>query len=268
MTQPVIVIDADACVPLSLARELGMVTVPPDPRPLLSEETVTQLSLDTAPAAAEPVAQACAEVAARGDGVLYVWSNDGFGAAPDAVPLARRAVAARAPGVRFAAHASELPLMGCGWQAIAAGRALRAGQGLDEACAAAERVARSANVLALLEHPELAGVGGASVPVAAGLRALVALRGGEINVLARPANRPDGLIALRDHFDAAVSSLGTGALHVAVLHAAAAPGAEALATWIRRGYVDAEVLVAPITRHAATRLGPRMIGVAWYREPE
>ncbi|MDA1002803.1 MAG: hypothetical protein O3B31_05570, partial [Chloroflexi bacterium] len=75
------------------------------------------------------------------------------------------------------------------------------------------------------------------------------------------------LVALRDRF-AELAREGTGALRVAVHHAGAAAGAEALATWTQRRLAPDELLVAPITRHAATRFGPRMIGVAWYREPD
>jgi fatty acid-binding protein DegV len=108
-----------------------------------------------------------------------------------------------------------------------------------------------------------------NVPGTARLRALVALRGGEIDVLARPVKREDGLVALRDRFTELARARGEAAqgLHVAVHHAGAGAGAEALATWARRTLSPAELIVTPITRHAATRLGPRMIGVAWYHDP-
>ena len=36
-----------------------------------------------------------------------------------------------------------------------------------------------------------------------------------------------------------------------------------MATWIERHANPLEVHVAPITRHAGTRLGPGFVGIAW-----
>jgi fatty acid kinase fatty acid binding subunit len=261
-----IVIDGDACVPRSLREALGIRCIPPDPPPLAGDESVAGLSLEARPPDPEPVARACAEAAAEAGAVLYLVAGDGFGSAPEAAPLARAAVAARAPGARFVAEDSESSLMGTGWQAVAAARALAAGADLDGALAAARAVREAVTVLAVLEHPELSGVAGANLPGTANLRAVVELSGAAVEVVTRQARRDASLVLLRDQVEALAAPPG-GALHVAVHHAAAAAGAEALATWLRRALAPAELIVEPITRHAATRLGPRMIGVAWYREP-
>lgn len=261
-----VVIDADACLPEGAAAGLPLLAVPADAPRLVEGETVPRLRLEAEPAKAEPVAQACAAAAERVDAVLYIAAGDGYGSAPEAAPLAASAVAARSPGTRFEAHDSEATLMAYGWQALAAARAIVAGADVDGAREAAAAVRGAASMLAVLEHPELAGAGGASVPGTARLRAVVEMRGSEVTVLARPVRRDQALVALRDHFTTLAARPG-GALHVAVLHAAAEAGALALATWVRRSLDPEELVVTPITRHAATRLGPRMIGVAWYQEP-
>jgi fatty acid-binding protein DegV len=158
--------------------------------------------------------------------------------------------------------------MGAGWQAVAAARALAAGADVDAAREAARAVREEITVLAALDHPELSGAGALTPDGTMRLRAVAELRGAEIAVIARPARRDAALVQLRDQFHAlAGAATPGGALHVAVHHASAAAGAEALAIWIRRALAPEEILVEPITRHAATRLGPRMIGVAWYRDP-
>ncbi|MEX2230341.1 MAG: DegV family protein [Dehalococcoidia bacterium] len=263
MTDTAIVIDADACVPSGLARALDLIVVPGDAPTLSPTDSIPQLGLDATPSTAEQVVDACVAAAERVRTVLYISANDAFASAPDAGERARAAVTARAPATRFVTQAANSTLMGYGWQAVAAARALSAGAVPEEAIAVAERVRARVHVLAMLEHPELSGVGGVNVPGTARLRALTALRGVAVHVLARPAKREDALIALRDGFAASARADGAS-LHVAVHHAGAGAGAEALALWVRRTLDPAEVLIAPVTRHAATRFGPRMIGVAWY----
>lgn len=267
MANTAIVIDADACVPDALARELALIVVPGDAALFAATDSIPALGLAAEPSPAEPLAHACAAAAERTRSVLYISAHDDYSSAPDAAPRARTAVAERAPGAVFVEHAANAALMGYGWQAVAAARALIAGADAEGARTAAARVGTRAQVLVLLEHPELSGVGGLKVPGTARLRALVAVRGARLDVLMRPKKREDGLVALRDRF-AELASAGAGTLHVAVHHAGAAAGAEALATWTQRRLAPDELLVSPITRHAATRFGPRMIGVAWYREPD
>lgn len=267
MADTAIVIDADACVPEPLARELHLILAPADAPLFDASDTIPALGLASAPGAVEPVAQACADAAEGAGAVLYVHAHDEHSVATGVVPFARAAVLARAPDVRFIEHAANAALMGAGWQAVAAARAIAGGADTEGARTVAARVGTRASVLALLEHPELSGIGGAKVPGTARLRALVAIRGARMDVLMRPKLREDGLVALRDRF-AELAGGGTGALHIAVHHAGAAAGAEALATWIRRQLAPDELLIAPITRHAASRYGPRMIGVAWYREAD
>jgi fatty acid-binding protein DegV len=54
-------------------------------------------------------------------------------------------------------------------------------------------------------------------------------------------------------------------LRAAVHHAAAGAAAEAMALWIERHLDPAQVVIAPLTRHAAAWLGPGMLGIAWLR---
>ncbi len=270
MSRTAIVIDADACVPAPLCAELGIVVAPADAPLLLEAETVSRLSLEAAAPDAEPVAAACANAAEDADAVLYIACGDGYGAAVDAAPLARAAVEARSPGTRFVAFDSEAAVMGAGWQAVAAARAVAAGGDLDAAIAAAAAVRESVTVLAALDHPELSGAGRLAPDGRLRLRAVAELSAANIEVIAAPSRRDAALVQLRDQFHALATpphGAPAGRLHVAVQHAAAGAGGDALATWIARTLAPDELFVAPLTRHAATRLGPRMIGVAWYREP-
>ena len=50
-------------------------------------------------------------------------------------------------------------------------------------------------------------------------------------------------------------------------HAGAAPAAAAMQRWTDRELRPEESVLAPITRHAATRLGPGLVGFAWYSDP-
>ena len=154
--------------------------------------------------------------------------------------------------------------MGCGWQAVAAAEAIRDGGDLDAALAAARGVRAKVRVIAMLEHPELATAAGATTLDQTRQRVLAELRGADLGLMGLYKERDDALKQLRDRF---ASSIKDGRrTHIAVHHAAAGPGADALARWIERELSPARLVVAPLTRHAASRLGPRMLGIAWYED--
>ncbi|MPZ98309.1 MAG: hypothetical protein GEU80_03055 [Dehalococcoidia bacterium] len=266
MPPTIVVVDADACVPEVLRAPAGLVVAPPEAPLLLEPENVPRLSLEAGRPAPGPVAEACARAAERADAVLYVGAGDAYGQPEGAGQAARHAVEAYAPGRPFAAYDSAAALMGAGWQALAAAEAARDGASLEQSLEAAAAVRERVHVLAMLEHPELATAAGVAELTLEGTRAVVDLHGADVDVLSRIPKRDLALRALRDRF-AEQTGGGSGRLHVAIHHAGAGAGAQALATWAERKLVPARLVVAPLTRHAATRLGPRMLGVAWYREP-
>lgn len=258
-----IITDADACIPQALLDELGILTAPLDPAPYDEDEPPQHLRRDAAPLDAAPAIHALARATSLYPAILYLGAGDGYGGSP-AIRDAVEAVARMSPMHRdLRTIDSAATLMGCGWQAVAAARA---GDDLDAAIAAAEAVRERVHVLALLEYPQFAGIPGDVLPgQIARARAIVSLAGEAVDVVELAPKRDVGLKTLRDLLGAGARE-GTGPLHIAVHHAGASAAAGALAEWARRHLNPAEVVVAPLTRHAATRLGPQMVGVAWYRE--
>jgi fatty acid-binding protein DegV len=258
-----IITDADACIPRSLLDELGILTAPLEAAPFDDDEPPQHLRRDAAPAEAAGAIHALARATSLHPAILYLGVGDGYGGSP-AIRAAVEAVATMSPMRRdLRLIDSTAALMGCGWQAIAAARA---GDDLDAALEAAEAVRGRVRVLALLEHPQFAGIQSDVMPgQIARARAIVSLAGEAIEVVEQVPKREVGLSALRDLLGRGAGE-GEGPLHVAIHHAGAAAAAGALAEWARRRLDPTEVVIAPLTRHAATRLGPGMVGVAWYRE--
>ena len=257
MTSIAVLTDADSCVPAALRTALDIRTAPSEAPLLLKPETIPQLRSEVAEATAEDAIAACtAAIEAGATDLLYLATGDGYGSAPD-LEATLSAVDASVTCL-----ATVQALMGAGWQAIAAAEAIRDGASIEDARAAAEQVGASINVLVMLEHPEMPTALGDRELEGSRRRAIVKLRGPEISIVSRPTTREDALPDLRDLFAESVSD--PARIHVAVHHAAAGPGANALARWVERELKPARLVVAPLTRHAATRLGPRMLGFAWY----
>lgn len=261
-----IVTDADASVPERLRRELEILTAPLDAPVLAEAEPPVGLRRDQAPVAADAAVAACLRAAGCSETVVYVGADDGYGGGSALVREARAALAGREGTGALVSVPIAGALMGAGWAAVAAAVAARAGRETGEVIAEAQRVGSVARVLALLEHPQFAGLGGGLAAALRRARALVELRGREIEVLERPRGREAGLLALRERF-AHEARAAEGYLRVAIHHAGAAPAAGAMQRWVDRELRPEESLLAPLTRHAATRLGPGLVGFAWYHDP-
>ncbi|MEI6665519.1 MAG: hypothetical protein WCL53_05140 [Chloroflexota bacterium] len=262
MTRFGIFTDADACIPQALLDELGILTAPLEPAPYDEDESAQQLRREAAPLDAAGALHTLARATSLFPSMLYIGAGDGFGGSPE-IRAAVEAVSTMSPMRReLRLHDSAAALMGCGWQAVAAARA---GADLDAAVAAAESVRQSVRVIAYLEHPQFAGVDTTLSSQIIGGKAIVALQGDQIERLDIPPKRDIGLVKLRELL-ARETREGAGAMHLAVHHAGSAAAAGALAEWARRNLEPVEVVLAPLSRHATMRLGPRMVGVAWYRE--
>ncbi|RLT35485.1 MAG: hypothetical protein DWI59_03015 [Chloroflexi bacterium] len=265
MAQAIIVlVDGDACVPDRIREDLGILTAPLAPAAFDPAEEPRELRRSAAPVEGEEATAALARARELAPAVLYLGVGDGYGGSETAL-----AAASTTPGVL--AIATGEALMGGGWQAIAAAVVARSGGSLDDAERAAAAVRGRTRVLMMLEHPPFAGVSGGVPGVLFGSRALVRLSGPTVDVVARFGRRDAALVGLRERFALEVQEGGSGtsgggALRVAVHHAGAAAAAEAMALWVERTLHPEEVVVAPLTRHAASRLGPGVVGVAWYRE--
>jgi fatty acid-binding protein DegV len=266
MSAVAVVVDADACVPERLLRDLAIVTAPQQAALLVDAESPAKLRGEQAPASPDDAVAACIEAARGSDTVIYVGCNDGYSGGPGLVDAARMALAARG----FEALVSvpiEKSLMGTGWAAIAAAATVRAGGSPGEAIAEAQRVGSTVQVLGLIEEPALAGIGRGMLGAMRPARALVRLSGSEIEVLSRPRARDAGLVALRDLLAVEVGR-GSGLLRLAVHHASAGAAGQAMLRWAERELSPEEAHLAPLTRHAATRLSPGFVGFAWYHDTE
>jgi hypothetical protein len=250
-----VVTDADASVPCALARDAGLLLAPADAPLLEDRETLPRLKLEAGVQDAAPLLETARAAIEDGATLCYVPAGDGYGSPPDIEEaLSASGVAVLPPGGA---------LMAGGWTALAAARAAAEGASLEDVRSAAEEAAERAGCLVLLEYPELAGVTGGS-PMAARWRALVRPRGEELSLVGGYNERPQAIGAL---LDATLDACGGhDSLRVAVHHASAVAPGEALMRWVERELAPEELVFAPITRHAATRFGPRMLGLAWTSE--
>lgn len=262
----IVMVDADASIPEVLRADLPLRQVPDDAPVLMERVAIPRLALEREPVAAEHAVEASAQAAREGSGVVLVSVGDAYGNAPDAIERAGDAV--RAQDAPFAACATGQALMAAGWPAVIAAEAVQRGANAAEAAAAASQAAGSAHLLAYFEHPELVGLADTPSPTA---RAVGRIKGEACTLIASMPRRDGGLMMLRDRFHDLVSvdpvKGDHGALRVAVHHAGTPPAAEAMAKWIERNTDAAQVVVAPLTRHAAARYGPGFVAIAWVRDP-
>jgi fatty acid-binding protein DegV len=244
-----VITDADSCVPRDLAAAAGLLVTPAE-APLLEDyETLPRLRTEVAVQDAAPLLATAGEVTGE---ACYVPSGDGYGSPADV----GQELAARGVTVTPAAGS----LMAGGWCALAAARAAGEGATLGEVHDIVAGAIERSGCLVLLEYPELAGVTGGS-PMTPRWRAVVRPRGEQLSLVGGYDERPQAIGALLDAVLDACE--GREQLRVAVHHASAGAPAEALVRWTQRELSPVELVLAPITRHAATRFGPRMLGIAW-----
>ncbi len=256
-----VVLDAAASLPAALLVGRPIRLAPADPPRMVAFESVSRLSLDAFPAEPGPAVETCREAAESGD-VLYVSVDDGHGGSPGAVELARAAV--EAYGRRFAHLATGSLLLKAGWPAVIAAEAAARGEDLDAVLEAGRSALKGGGMLGVIDHPEMANPNSTSGLVAPP-RGVARWDGPRIVIAPRP-QRDAALGMLRDLFTSAVTREGAEGrvrLRVAVVHAAAAPAAEALGLWAERRLGAVEVSTDAVTRHAATRLGPGFVAVSW-----
>lgn len=257
-----VIVDADACVPADLRAALQIAVTPAEPELMLERVPIPRLALERGPFEAPAIAQACGAVAVPGGTVLYVRTGDGHGSPADAPEAARAAVAAR--GAAFHLVETSAALMGAGWAAVVAAEAAAGGATVEAAVELARAAAERTRVLAMLEHPEVVGVVAPSLYVTPA-RMVTLLEGEAVTTLGALPRRENALAALRDQFAARVRA-EAGRPRIAIHHAAAGAAAEAMALWCERHLEAAQVIIAPLTRHQAARLGPGFLALAWLSE--
>ena len=257
-----VIVDADACVPAATRAALHIAVAPGEPELLLERVPIPRLALERGPFEVDAIGEACAAVAEPGEGVIYVRTGDGHGSPDDGGAAARIAVEAR--GATFQLVETGAALMGAGWAAVVAAEAAARGADVEEAAALAREAASRTRVLAMLEHPEVVGVVAPSLYVTPN-RMVTLLEGPEVRTVGGMPRREEALVLFRDQFGQRVRA-EVGRPRIAVHHAASAAAAEAMARWCERNLDAAEVVVAPLTRHQAARLGPGLLAMAWLPE--
>lgn len=162
--------------------------------------------------------------------------------------------------------------MGQGFVALAAARAAEAGQPLDAAVAAAERVAARLKMFVTLDTLEYLARASRIPRVAALVGGLIAIKpiidfsGGDVRPVARVRTRRRSVEEL---FAMMRRDVPEGArLHVAVQHARAEEEAARFAERIGTTFACAELCVTEFTPVMGGYCGPGLLGVAYYPEDE
>lgn len=260
----VVVVDSDVSMPPVLANRWGILAAPSDPPLMIARENIPRLLVEAGlPLEVDPVVEACraasTSAVAGARGVLYVAPGDGHGHPVGAEAGARGAV--ETAGGTFGYVEADGVLMAAGWRAVVAAEALESGANLADAAARARGV--ETGLMALVEHPELAGDQTPGNPGTT-QRIVATISAEAFSEVSMPRQRDEALRLLRDDFAASVA--GRSGLRVVVHYGGVGPAAEAMAIWIERHVQPLEVHAAAITRHAATRYGPGFVGIAWMAE--
>jgi DegV family protein with EDD domain len=160
---------------------------------------------------------------------------------------------------------------GQGLVVMAAARAARAGAGLDDVAAAAQRVIRRVHLLASLDRldhlatsgrvPKVVTLAGRSV----GMRAIFEFSFGRARVR-MPARNADSAVA-RIVAACGADDPGGARLHAAVLDAEAPAAAEALMDAVQHLAPRGEIYAAPFSSVMVAHTGPGLAGLAWWWEP-
>lgn len=160
---------------------------------------------------------------------------------------------------------------GQGLVVMAAARAARSGNSLEEVATAARAVAARVRLLAFLEQLDSLARSGRVPGVAAragrslGARAVFELTRGRVRSR-RPARTLDGAVG-RIMAACAAGSQAGARLRAAVLEAQAPCGAEALLAAVHELAPDADVYRAPFSSVMVAHTGPGLAGLAWWWEP-
>lgn len=156
--------------------------------------------------------------------------------------------------------------MAVGWLVLAAAEAAREGRSLDEIVGLVEEMKQRAWVPALIENLEYFRRGGrigraqAVVGTLLGIRAILALQGGETVLVDRVRTRQAGLRRLVER----VAALGP-LERICVVHANAAEDARRVARDLAPIWPGREIRIVPAGQVVTIHVGPRAVGVACVR---
>ena len=154
--------------------------------------------------------------------------------------------------------------------ALSAWRASQSGASLAQTEHAALQVIKQVRLLAFVDTllylwrsgrvPAIAHAGASLLRI----KPLFELANGDITTLARPRTRRSAAARLLQLMRQKTTD---GALHAAVMHADAAPDAQALRDRIAAEFRCAELFVSEFTPVMGAHIGPGVLGVAFWCEP-
>lgn len=281
-----IVTDTTACVPASLAAELGIEVIPVFlsvgdqvfedgiAGPTASfYETLRTSSEPATTAAPSPgvYAEAIVRAGERNDTVLCVTVSRQFSAMFDAATQGAELVRQQRPDLDVRVLDSGAAAMAQGFVAIEAARAAQQGRSIDEALARAEALMPRVQLVVVLDTLSYLSRTG-RVP------RLVIWAAGPLRVkpfvaFQRGVYRPIGVSrTTRGAIDRLCQALenrtkGEGPLHVCVHHTNVPELAQELATRVRESFAPAELIVQEFTQVMGVHTGPGLLGFAFYTEP-
>jgi DegV family protein with EDD domain len=166
--------------------------------------------------------------------------------------------------------------MAMGFQAIAGARAACVGQTREQVAAAMTALDSRMTLVFLLDTLEYLrrggriGKGQAFLGAMFHIKPLLQIANAQVEPLERARSRKAGMNRLVDlvtdppHKDSPL--VGSGPLHVAVLHAGAPKDAEYLENEVRARFNIAELYIAHIGPAIGVHSGPQAVGLAFYRE--
>ena len=172
------------------------------------------------------------------------------------------------PGVPIHVIDSRSVSMGLGLMAIAAARAAAAGQGAGEVVRSVEDLIAKMNVIftvETLEYLQKGGrIGGATAFLGSMLdiKPVLYMKDGRVEPLERQRTRKRAVKRLLELMAEQVGS--SAAVHVAVLHCAAAEEARDLAREVAARFQCAELLTVEAGPIIGTHAGPGTVGLAFY----
>ncbi len=182
---------------------------------------------------------------------------------------------------RRAAQESPIPVqvvdgknnsLGLGWQVIAAARAREAGGGLTDMLAAAEQARQAMVYYISLDTIEYLSKGGRINEAARFLNSILHIKPlifvrpdiGTVGASLPGRSRKSALEGLYKEFFRHIRS--DRPMHIAVLHNAALPEAQALAARVQAEYAPKELLIRIVSPVLGVHTGPRAVALCGYAE--
>ena len=214
---------------------------------------------------------AFADAAVAGTDVLCITVSSRLSATYDAARAAVELARAASPHQQIHVLDSRTAGGAEALIALAAARAAREGQALEDVVEVATRIAGRVYFVGVLETLKHLQRGGRVPRVASWAASLLNIKpvlaiwpnAGEVRMLERPRSKPRALERVLNVMD---REAGGKPLHVVVMHAAAVEDAADLLARIQERFTCVEMLTTAFTPVIGAHTGPGLLGVAFYAE--